>query len=248
MLRGLWALGVLVFATVTLGLAATAGALLFPGRHAVTRLARVWSRVMLRAIGVRPTYRGLERLPPGSPCIFISNHQSTVDIWALVPVLPVSVVFVAKQSLFRIPVLGWSMRAAGFIPIDRSRRGRALRSLERAAERIRDGSPVLLFAEGTRSRDGRLGLFKKGAFRLALRAGVPLVPVAISGTWGVIRPRGLRVQPGPVRVSFCQPIDVRPFLPDDVSGLALAVRSEIARHLEPVELGPEDLALLAQTT
>lgn len=230
-LRGIWVLCVVVVLTTVLGVPATLGSLLFRGTDIATRFARVWSNGILRALGVRPEYRGIEHLSSNLPCIFLCNHLSVVDIWVLMRVLPLSNRFVAKQSLFRIPVLGWAMSAAGMVPIDRAHRARAIRSLGVAAERIRAGRPVLLFPEGTRSRDGRLAPFKKGAFHLALKAGVPVVPIAIDGTFEVVVPRTLSVRPGPVTLTATPPIDVDPFRPSDTQGLADAVRARIAANL-----------------
>lgn len=129
MLRALFASIVFVVTTVTLALPAMLISLLKPGSDSTMRAGRLWSRAMLWAVGARVQYAGLQHLQPGLPRIFIANHQSSVDIWALVRILPAPTRFVAKQSLFRIPVLGWAMTAGGFIAIDRANRTRAIRSL-----------------------------------------------------------------------------------------------------------------------
>jgi 1-acyl-sn-glycerol-3-phosphate acyltransferase len=232
MLRGLWAFVVLVVTTVLIGVPAALISLLRRGSDVTMRMGRMWSRIMLAAVGARVRYEGLERGTSRLPCIYISNHQSNVDIWALISVLPPATRFVAKQSLFRVPALGWAMAASGFIPIDRRNRGRAIRSLRAAGERIRDGRPVVLFAEGTRSKSGLLGDFKKGPFHLAVQAGVPVIPIAISGSGKVLPPRSLWVRPGPVVVRFLSSIDVSPFQPDDPRGLLEAVHRAIAEQLE----------------
>jgi 1-acyl-sn-glycerol-3-phosphate acyltransferase len=217
----------IVGATLALGLLAILLTLLDRKSNATLRLAKVWSRWILSAIGVRPEYEGLPNLTAVPHCVYVANHQSMVDLWALFPVLPENVRFVAKRELFRIPVLGWALSLSGFVPIERRRRDAAIRSLGEVSRQVRAGRPFVLFAEGTRSRDGKLGPFKKGAFHVALETGVPVVPLAISGAWSVMRPRSLRVTPGPVRVVVGAPMDVAPFLPDDVDGLRAAVRREI---------------------
>jgi 1-acyl-sn-glycerol-3-phosphate acyltransferase len=232
MVRGLFASALFVAITALLGFSAAVAQLVRPRSDAIMRLGRLWSRTMLWAVGARVTYTGLEHTRTHLPCIFVSNHESNVDIWALIRVLPAPTRFVAKQSLFRVPFMGWAMSAGGFIPIDRGKRNRAIRSLGVAAERIRAGRPVLLFAEGTRSRDGTLQPFKKGPFHLALKARVPLVPVAIRGSWEVMRPGSLRVKPGPVHVEFLPAVDPGEFLPNDTKGLSHRMRETIRRARE----------------
>lgn len=232
MLRGLYATIVLVLTTSLFGTPAIVLSLLCRGSDATMRFGKLWSRAMLAAVGARVTYRGLEHSYSHIPCIYIANHQSNVDIWALIKALPPRTRFVAKQSIFKIPVLGWAMAAAGFVPIDRSNRNRAVRSLKVAAEKVRSGRPVVLFPEGTRSTIGTMLPFKKGPFHLALQAGVPVVPVAISGSGRILPRRSLRVTPGPVTVSFLPPIEVAEYQPDDHDGLRDRVRAALLQALE----------------
>jgi 1-acyl-sn-glycerol-3-phosphate acyltransferase len=247
MLRGAVTLLVFVVATVIAGGTAAAWSLIRPGSDIVMRLGRVWSRVCLAAAGVEPSYDGVENASKTLPCVFISNHQSLLDIWSLIPVLPVSVRFVAKRSLFLIPFFGWALSASGFISIDRRNRTRAVKSLRAAAERVRGGRPVLLFAEGTRSRDGRLAPFKRGAFHLAISAGVPVVPVAISGSGRVLRPGFMfRIRPGNVRVSFAPAIDAAAYGADGIERLVSDVRARIVERLLPEEVGAADPTLCGE--
>jgi 1-acyl-sn-glycerol-3-phosphate acyltransferase len=233
MLRGIWAFFVLTLATLFFGLPVVLLAPLFPRWTAFpTLMARGWSRVMLLTVGARVTYHDPHGCLRQSRCIFMANHQSNVDIWVLGKVMPVGTRFVAKQELFRIPVLGRAMSAAGFIRVNRSNRSEAIRSLSQAAESIRNGRPVILFPEGTRSRDGSLQPFKKGAFHLATVAGVPVVPVAIRGTFEILRPKSARVRPGKVDVFFEQPIDVTEFGSHRPRDLLTAVHSVIADRLD----------------
>lgn len=231
MLRAIFVITLFVLTTAALGLPAILVSLLRPGSDVTMRAGRLWSRVMLWAVGARVEYVGLERARSRLPCIFMANHQSSVDIWALVRVLPAPTRFVAKRSLFRVPVMGWAMTAGGFISIDRRNRPSAIRSLERAAQRIRTGRPVVLFPEGTRSRDGRLQPFKKGPFHLALQARVPLVPVAISGSWRVLPPRKARIRPGPVRVEFLPALEAADFASSDHEELLREVRRRLEAAL-----------------
>ncbi len=206
MFRGLVVLFVFVFATAVLGTAAIVGEIVLPGRHLCFRIGRTWSRLHLLAAGCRVEYSGQENLERRLPCIFVSNHQSNLDIWALAMVLPVSTRIVAKASLFRIPIFGRAMRSAGFIAIDRGDREKAIRSLDAAQAWLRAGNPILMFAEGTRSRDGRLLPFKKGPFHLAAQTGCPVVPVAVVGSWSLMPPGGLVARPGTIAVRFGDPL------------------------------------------
>jgi 1-acyl-sn-glycerol-3-phosphate acyltransferase len=162
----------------------------------------------------------------------LANHQSIVDIWVILSFVPPNTRFVAKQELFRIPIFGWALRATGCVPINRGNRTEAIRGLEVAAERIRAGRSVVLFPEGSRSRDGSLGAFKKGAFYLSLQAGVPVVPVAINGSFDVVPPGTIRVRPGPVHVFVEPAVDVEPFRPEDQAGLMNLVHRTIARRFD----------------
>lgn len=230
MIRGVWAL--LVFAVATPIIAASALLVSLIARRKIDLgPAILWSRCMLATLGTRVEYLGIEHARGHLPCIFISNHQSNVDTWAVTPALPLATKYVIKESLFRWPILGRTLRRAEYVPIDRRDRIRAIESLRLAGERVREGSPVIVFAEGTRSRDGRLAEFKKGPFYMALQARVPIIPVAISGSFEILRPGEWRVYPGTVQVRFLPPVDVTLFQPDDVNGLLLETRRRIAEAL-----------------
>jgi 1-acyl-sn-glycerol-3-phosphate acyltransferase len=231
MLRGIWVSFLAIVTTTVFSAVAAVWSLVHPRSNIAMRLGKVWSRIHLAACGIRPVIHGRENLEVNGPCLYLANHQSTLDIWLTILVLPLPTRIVAKQQLFRIPVLGWALSAAGFIPIDRSNHTRALHSLRSAAKKVRAGRPLLLFPEGTRSRDGTLRPFKKGAFHLALQAGVPVVPISLRGTYEALPPRTIRVRPGPVEVLIHPPVDVTPFRPDDVAGLSGVVREAIASGL-----------------
>jgi 1-acyl-sn-glycerol-3-phosphate acyltransferase len=235
MLRGLLTLLTFVVATTVLGILGIVSGLVTGKTTVVFRFGRLWARAHLKTMGIAPVYSGLEHAEGEAPRIFLANHLSTLDIWVLVPVLPVTTRFVSKRTIFWIPVLGQAMAVAGFIAIDRKDRASAIRSLARATDTIRGGASVILFPEGTRSRDGILAPFKRGSFHLALEAGVPIVPVAISGTFDVVKPRSIVVHPGPVHVTFAPAIDVAAYA-GDLEGLMAKVRSEIAARLPAEQL------------
>ncbi|MCL2314122.1 MAG: 1-acyl-sn-glycerol-3-phosphate acyltransferase [Proteobacteria bacterium] len=173
----------------------------------VTFLAsRAWSPGLLWAGGVQLRVEGLENIPKNQAVVFASNHQSTVDIPALLSVLPLNVRFIAKHVLGYIPFLGWYLHLAGFILINRSSRPKAIQQLSRAAERIRAGTSIIVFPEGTRSKTGEVLPFKKGAFMLALKAGVPICPIAIEGSCKLMPKNSWDIHPGPVHIKIGPPI------------------------------------------
>jgi len=143
---------------------------------------------------------------PEGPAIFAANHSSALDIWAAVAAIPRSVRFVAKAEMFRWPVFGWYMTLGGHIPVDRRDHARAVASLAQAALRVRNGTSLIVFPEGTRSRDNLVHAFKKGPFVIAAQAGVPVVPLAITGAGKVTPKNLLHVHPGPIRVTFGRPV------------------------------------------
>jgi 1-acyl-sn-glycerol-3-phosphate acyltransferase len=170
-------------------------------------LARAWARLLVRASGVSVRVESRTHLDPARPYLFAANHQSQFDIFALQGYLGLDFHWLAKKELFRVPFLGQAMRAADSIPVDRMRGRAAMKSLEEAAARISSGNSVIIFPEGTRSWDGNLQPFKSGAMVLAIKARVPVVPVAIIGTHRIL-PRGrLIAVPGRVTIRIGDPIE-----------------------------------------
>lgn len=202
-------------------------------------IGRLWGNVNLWAAGVRVRIRGLENLKPHQPYVFLSNHQGWFDIFTLLGKLPFQFRWLAKEELFKVFVLGPAMRAAGYIPIDRSDRRKALESLHHAALKVQEGTSVVIFPEGTRSPDGRLQEFKKGGFILAIKSQQPIAAIAISGSHHVFPKRGTWViQPGTIDVSIAEPISTRDLKAKDNDMLVHTVRETIRRHLSPEEGGP----------
>lgn len=187
---------------------------------------RFWSPVLLWAGGAKLEVSGLEQLDRAKPYIFISNHQSTIDIPALFRALPWDTRFVAKKQLKYVPFLGWYMWLAKFIFVDRGNHREAVRSLDDAGAQIRAGTSLIVFPEGTRSDDCTVRPFKKGPFALAMKAGVPLVPVAIEGSGKLMPKNSWNITPGPIRVRVGAPIDPAQFAGDRVA-LITAVRAAI---------------------
>jgi len=203
-------------------------------------LARgTWAPLVLRILGVRVERLDRGDIDPNQPYVFVTNHQSMADIPVLLSQLPINVRFVAKHALARVPLLNLYMWRTRMIFVNRSDPTSAYRSLDRASERIRDGISVLVFAEGTRSRDGEIRPLKRGAFRMARKAGVPVVPIAIEGTRHVLPSGSLQLRPGRARVIFGEPIPSTGYPLGDEgvesmrSDLSTRVRQLHDRLLEP---------------
>lgn len=191
-------------------------------------IARTWSHLVIRLAGSRIRVEGEENAPAGTPRIYVSNHQSWFDVWALAAGLPGHVRFVAKKELARIPIFGRAWRVAGHICVDRSDRQAAVRSLDDAGELIRsDASGVIIFAEGTRSATGELQPFKKGAFMLALHTGVDIVPVAIIGTRHVLPKGSFRITPGTITIRIGSPIPTADYGSDTRDALMRRTRETL---------------------
>ncbi len=170
--------------------------------------SRSWGRVWMLFSGVRATATFEEALDPSQSYVFLSNHVSWFDIPALLHVLPGKVRFVAKRGLFQVPIFGWALKAGGFIAVDRGDKSSGREVLRSALENLREGGSVVFFPEGTRSPDGRLGPFQRGGFLLALKSGMPLVPVGIEGSFEVMRRSGLKITPGTIQVHCGAPVDL----------------------------------------
>ena len=160
----------------------------------------------VRAVGVKVRVEGRQRVPAGA-CLFVANHTSSADAPAVVGAIPRRIAILLKESLFKWPIAGQAFTLARFIPVNRDDRDSAIASVEKATESLRRGQSFLIYPEGTRSPDGRLQTFKKGAVVMAIKAGVPIVPVVCSGAHRVMRKRSLRIHRGEIVVEFLEPID-----------------------------------------
>lgn len=190
-------------------------------------IGRQWIRWILASCGIRVEAEGLEHVDRERPQIFMCNHQSVVDIAALVRTLPVDFHFVAKRELGWIPLFGWALASSVGIMVDRSNRARAVRTLREGARRVREGANLIIFPEGTRSPTGELGPFKSGGFHLSIEAQVPIVPVTVSGSGHITPKRSLRVESGTVKIVYGKPIATRGLTVDDREELKRRVRASI---------------------
>lgn len=238
-LRALWMIFWIFWATIFIGGGAILMALVGVRGPVYVRMTRAWARAALWSSGSDAVLHGLEHVVPGEPFILVANHVSWFDIFAIAAKLPVDYHFVAKKELEKIPVFGLAWRVAGHISIDRSNRESAARSLRKAGEQMREQkSVVVIFAEGTRSRTGRLLPFKKGAFVLGAETGIPIIPTVVTGSFDIMRPDTFIVRPATIHVYFEAPI---PAAGASVDALLQRTRAAIVQRLEDTDsLPPED--------
>lgn len=198
------------------------------GENAAHRVARLWGKTILKMSGVSVNIIGTDNIPPdGKPIIFMSNHQSNFDILTLLAHIPVQFRWISKKEVFRTPLMGPAMRKAGYISIDRGNREKAIESLEEAALTIRNGKSVMTFPEGTRSPDGTIRPFKKGLFYLAIKSGVPIIPISIIGSRKIMPKKSLHLDPGNIMVVIGTPIDTGSYTLEHRDELMKKVRSVI---------------------
>jgi 1-acyl-sn-glycerol-3-phosphate acyltransferase len=187
---------------------------------------------LMRLAGVKVQIKGRDRVP-ASACVFVANHTSSADAPAVVGSIPRRVAILLKESLFKWPIAGQAFALAGFIPVSRGERESAFASVEKATQSLRAGQSFLIYPEGTRSPDGRLQDFKKGAVVMAIKAEVPIVPIACSGAHKVMRKRSLRIYPGEILVEFLEPIDASGYSFEERDALNERVHEALAAGLPP---------------
>ncbi len=221
----------ITFIPWTLFVIATGVPLSFINPDYLHNYCSTWGRVGLWLAGVRIRVRGLEHLRPGQTVVYMPNHQSQFDILALFAGIPGQFRWIAKEELFHIPLFGLAMRRTGYIPLDRSDGKKALKSMVEASRRISEGTSVVVFPEGTRSPDGTLLPFKKGGFILALKAGVPIVPVTIDGSVGILPKGGRTIRAGTIELTIHPPVATEEVASAERDVLIGAVRQLIANPL-----------------
>ena len=184
-----------------------------PFRNAefVHRVQQFWSRSFYRLMFLPVTVEGLEHIQPGQSYVFVSNHQSMFDVWLIYGWLPVIFKWLMKAELRKVPVVGIACKAAGHIFVDRKNPKAAMESMENIKTQLKDGVCTVIFPEGTRTKDGQVGRFKRGAFQIALDLKLPIIPISLSGCYDVL-PKGKPfVYRRPVRMYVGEPIDITQF-------------------------------------
>lgn len=200
------------------------------------RINQFWAWISLRVAGIRLKVDGLENVDPKRQYVFIVNHQSNIDILVLVQALPeFQLRCIAKKELLRVPFLGWAMWATKHVTVDRSDPQDAVKSLTRAKERLGAGISLVIYPEGTRSRDGRLQRFKKGGFLLAAQTHTPIVPITINSSGALLPVGAWRLRPGTIDITIDKPVSVEGFRPGNLRLLVNQVHATIDARLRTAE-------------
>ena len=206
MLRTIWAALVALAVTIPAASATLIVAIFHSSSPAIYWIIRWWAKSIVSAAGIDLKAENVELIESGHRYIIVANHYSYFDIPCIFAAIPQPIRFMAKVSLFKIPIFGWALARAGFIPIDRQNRRTAVKSFDLAAERIRKGNTIVIFPEEGRSRNREMKPFQRGGFLLALKSQLPIVPVAVNGTYDVFRVGAKRVTPSKVTIHVTPPI------------------------------------------
>jgi 1-acyl-sn-glycerol-3-phosphate acyltransferase len=232
MIRSAIIIGWVVLTTAFFAILALIASFFTRTGNPVHLIARIWSQSILWVSRVHVSVNGLPNIELDKSYVYMANHQSNFDIPVLLGYLPVQFRWLAKAELFKIPVFGRAMLGAGYVKIDRFNRKSAFKSLEEAAKRMKNGVSVMIFPEGTRSKDGNIRQFKKGGFVMAIKSGVPIVPVVLRGTWPIMAKSSLRINRGDVEMEIGEPIDTSGYSLETKEDLMTKVRDVICQKFE----------------
>jgi 1-acyl-sn-glycerol-3-phosphate acyltransferase len=194
---------------------------------------RLWARMVSRCMGLTCSIYGADKVVPGTSYILTPNHQGNADILALVTILPLRFRWVIKRELLKIPMFGWALGATGAISLNRSDRQQAVRSLKDGVSKLAGGWSVLIYPEGTRTSDGNLQPFKKGAFMMAVQTGIPILPVTCNGAFKILPKKTIVFRPGHVTLTVGDPIPTEGLTEEDVPELMEKTRAAISKNLNP---------------
>ena len=231
MLRTAWLVIAALFVTIPLSTATIFVAVFRSTSPVIDWIMRTWGRLLVKAAGIDLRIENVERIDPNQRYILVANHYSYLDIPCIVAVVPQPIRFMAKVSLFKIPIFGWALGRAGFIPIDRKDRRTAVKSFDLAADRIRKGNTIVIFPEEGRSRTRAMRPFQRGAFLLALKSEKTIVPLAIDSTFDVYPVGAKRVTPGRVTIRVGTPIETAGRSLRDKGALLEEARAQVATML-----------------
>jgi 1-acyl-sn-glycerol-3-phosphate acyltransferase len=231
MLRTVWAAFVALVATIPLATAVMLVALVKSNARIIDAIIRLWAAILVKGAGIDLRAEGTERVDRKQRYILVANHTSYFDIPCVFVAIPQPIRFMAKVSLFKIPIFGWAIGRAGFIPIDRKNRRTAVKSFDLAAQRIRKGNTIVVFPEEGRSRERAMRPFQRGGFLLALRSELPILPIAIDGTYDVYRAGAKWITAGPVTVRVGTPIPTAGLTVRDKDRLLEESRAQILAML-----------------
>lgn len=231
MLRLIWLAIVALVVTIPIATSTIVIALFRSTSPLIDRLIRRWASALVWAAGIDLRVENLETIDPQKRYVLVSNHYSYLDIPCILSAIPQPIRFMAKISLFKIPIFGWAINRTGFIPIDRKNRRTAVKSFDLAADRIRKGNTIVIFPEEGRSRQREMRPFQRGAFLLALKSEQPIVPIALDGTYDVFPAVRWRVKAGPVTLKVGTPIETAGLSVRDKERLAEESRAQIQKML-----------------
>jgi len=231
MLRTIWAAVAAVLVTIPVASSVIVLAFFSSSAGVIDRAIRFWARCLVAAAGIDLHIENAEALDPKQRYVLVANHYSYYDIPCILAAVPQPIRCMAKASLFKIPIFGWSLSRAGFIPIDRKNRRTAVKSFDLAVKRIQRGNTIVIFPEEGRSRNREMRPFQRGAFLLAIRSELPVVPMAVDGTFDVFRVGAKRITPGRVTIKGGTPIVTAGTTLKDKDRLATQSRAEIEQLL-----------------
>jgi 1-acyl-sn-glycerol-3-phosphate acyltransferase len=236
MFRLIWFAIVALFATIPVASGTILIAIFRSTSPWIDRLIRLWARTLVAGAGIELHAENMDSIDPAKRYVLVSNHYSYLDIPCILAAVPQPIRFMAKASLFKVPLFGWALNRAGFIPIDRKNRRTAVKSFDLAAERIRKGNTIVIFPEEGRSREREMRPFQRGAFLLAIKSGQTIVPLAIDSTFDVYPVGAWRIRPGRVTLRVGTPIETEGVSVRDKERLSEESRAQIQRMLFPGEV------------
>ncbi|MEW6528009.1 MAG: lysophospholipid acyltransferase family protein [Spirochaetota bacterium] len=231
LLKSIWLVLWAVVMSIILFIPMTVAAIFSVTGNLAFNISKIWAWTMLIVTGVRVHIKGREKIKEGMQYVIISNHQSQYDILALVTSLKMQFRWVIKKELLYIPLFGWALYAAKNVFIDRSNREKAIASINKAVNRLPQGVSILVFAEGTRSKDGSLQKFKKGGFTIAIERKMPILPVVVKGSRKILPKGSLIFHSGNIEVVVCNPIPVDQYTHESIEELINITHNVIEHEL-----------------